>query len=199
MTSFVELAVRNMDKGRNRPAQIEQRMQFDRGLRLAERRPRKQRQAQIDGCRIQRIDRTVEFHRQRFVGIESSRDPDQGLSKLAMDTPVSPLVGIGQVAACDFSLDTEVVELCRLRTKTGLDVAQALPVRQLSKRHTQKLVETAETAHVAIASVFDHQSAKRVPGCKLHHLDENELARVHRCLPDKARKSAQIVDTRSSR
>ncbi len=47
-----QLAVRDVNEGRNRSAQIEQRMQFYRALRFAEARPRKECQTQVDGARV---------------------------------------------------------------------------------------------------------------------------------------------------
>lgn len=195
----VQFPIRDVDEGRNGPAQIEQRMQLDRGLRLPERRPRKQRQAQVDGRRIQGIDRAVQFHRQRFVGIQPPRNPDQGLGELAMDAPVPRFVRIGQVALGDIAADAQVVELGRLRTQTGLDVAQTLPVGKLGEGHAQELIQATEAAHIAVAPVLGHQTTKGMPWRELHHLSEYELARVHRSLRDKVRKDAKIGVSRSNR
>src|SRR5208282_21428 len=49
---LVHLAVADMDEGRDVAAQVEQRVQLDRLLVRAKRRPREYRQAQIDGGRI---------------------------------------------------------------------------------------------------------------------------------------------------
>ena len=49
----MNLAVRNADEGRDVAAQVQQRVQFDGGLVLAEPGPREQRQTQVDGGRIQ--------------------------------------------------------------------------------------------------------------------------------------------------
>ena len=53
---LVHLAVADVDEGRDVAAQIEQRVQFDRRLGRAKWRPRKHRQAQIDGRRVERVD-----------------------------------------------------------------------------------------------------------------------------------------------
>ena len=52
----VELAVGYMDETRDISAQIQQRVHLHRCLGRAEMRPRKQRQAKIDGRRIERVD-----------------------------------------------------------------------------------------------------------------------------------------------
>ena len=61
--------------------------------------PREQRQAQIDGRGIERVDGLLEVDAKRFVEVEPTRDPDQVLGKLGIDTPVARFVGIGQRAA----------------------------------------------------------------------------------------------------
>ena len=52
----VQLAVRDVDEARDAAPQIEQRVHLHRRLGGAKVRPRKHRQAQVDGGRIQRID-----------------------------------------------------------------------------------------------------------------------------------------------
>jgi hypothetical protein len=47
-----------------------------------------------------------------------------------------------------------VVQLTGLRAEASFDVAQAVPIRQLSESHAQKLIKAAEGADVEIASVF---------------------------------------------
>ena len=48
----VELALRDVDEARDTAAQVEQGVQLDRALGLAELRPREQREAQVDGRRV---------------------------------------------------------------------------------------------------------------------------------------------------
>src|SRR5271155_1282777 len=84
---LVHLAVANKDKGRDIAAQIEQRVQFDRGLGRPKRRPRKYRQTQIDGRRIQRIDRILQVDPEGLVDIQRSGDGDQALGEVGVDAP----------------------------------------------------------------------------------------------------------------
>src|SRR5680860_1323350 len=66
---LVPLAVAAVDETRNIAPQVEQCMQLDRRLGDAERRPRKHRQAQVDGRCIQRIDCLAEFDAEGLVDI----------------------------------------------------------------------------------------------------------------------------------
>jgi len=92
-----------------------------------------------------------------------------------------------------------MIELGRLRAQTCLDVAQALAVGQLREGHREKLVQATEAAHVEIAAILRHQTAKDMPRRELHELCEYEIASVHRCLPGKSRKTADIGIPNSNR
>jgi len=166
-------------------AQVEQRVQLDRRLRMAKRGPRKQRQAKVYGGGIQRVD---------GIGHDN-----EGLGEFVVDTPVARLVGIGQGAAADVATDAEVVELGGLRSQTSFDVAQALAIRQLRKGHAQELIQAAEAADVEVATVLLDQSPESVPRRELHHLGKDQLASVHRRPPGKSRKPAPGCVRRSSR
>ena len=80
-----------------------------------------------------------------------------------VDAPVAHLVDIAQVATDDVFSDTGLVKLGGLRTKAGLDVAQAFPVGQLGESHAEKLIHAPEGTHVEIATVLGNQSTKCVP------------------------------------
>ena len=54
--NVVQLAIRDVDKTRNVAPQVEQRVHLHRRLGGAEVRPRKDRQAQSDGRRVQGVD-----------------------------------------------------------------------------------------------------------------------------------------------
>lgn len=133
-----------MDEARNGAAQIEQRVQPDRCLGGAEQRPRKYRQAQVDGRGIQDIDRVGQVHAEGLAGIELSCRHDQTFAELGIDAPVAFLVGIGQRGTADGGAQTHVVELGRLRLETGLDVAQALPIGQRGKGYAAVLFGAAQ-------------------------------------------------------
>jgi hypothetical protein len=116
---IVQFAVGNMYKTRDIPAQVQQRMHLDRCLGASKRRAWRQRQAQIDGGGIQRVNRVRQIQFLTFLGV---------------DPPVSSLVGIGQSRALDRRANAHVVQLCLLCREAGLDIAQTFPVGQLCKR-----------------------------------------------------------------
>jgi len=141
---FVHLAVGDMNKAGNIPAQIEQRVQLDGGLRRPERCPRKNRQAQIDRRRVERVNRFRQIHPEGFLGIQAARDTDQALGEARVDTPIAGRIGVGERVARDIAANPQVIELRRLRSKARLDISQALSVGQLREGHAQVLVQTRE-------------------------------------------------------
>ena len=165
------------------PAQIQQRVQLDRRLGRAERRPGKDRQAQIDRGGIERVDGVLEIEPERLVGVKSPGRADQALREVAVDAPIARRVGIGQRVARDRAAKSQVIELGALRTQTRLDVAQALAIGQLREGHAQVLVETREPLDLVLARVARDAAMERVQRQMLHHLREHELAQVHRSLP----------------
>jgi hypothetical protein len=58
--------------------------------------PGTQGEADIDACRVQRINRIVEFDAESVIGVEGTSDADQNLRQIRIDAPVPLLVGIGQ-------------------------------------------------------------------------------------------------------
>src|SRR5574337_2072709 len=82
---IVAFAVRDMNEGRNSAPQIEQRMELDRALAYAKARPGEERQTQIDGGRIERIDRMRQFQAEAVLGGALARRMDQAEGDIRID------------------------------------------------------------------------------------------------------------------
>src|ERR1019366_4909661 len=136
----MHLAICNADKRWDIAAQIQQRVQFDSGLVLTEPCPREQREAEIDGGGVQRIQARVQIDADPIVDIQWPGDRDQGLRKISEDSPVARLVGIGQSSTRPLAAKSPVVKLAAYGPQTSLNIAQAFAVGELSKAHRQKLV-----------------------------------------------------------
>ena len=65
----VEFAVRDVDEARNVAPEIEQGVYFHRRLGRPEMRPRKDRQAEINGRRVERVDGVGQFQPKVVAGI----------------------------------------------------------------------------------------------------------------------------------
>lgn len=179
---LVHLAVADVDEGRDVATQIEQRVQFDRRFGPPKWRPRKHRQAQVDGGGIQGIDRLFQVDSERFVDIQRARHRDQALRKVCVDAPIAHRIRIGERIACDRRANPEVVQLRALGAQTRLDVAQALPKGQLGKRHAQKLIQARKRLHLPLARITTHDASKRVQRQMLHDLRKHQLSRIHNVL-----------------
>src|SRR5882672_5598283 len=70
-------------------------------------------------------------------GVQLPCNANQRLGELAVETPVAPLVGIGQVAPREVAAQSQVIRLGRVRFQTRLDVPQALAEGDLGERHAQ--------------------------------------------------------------
>jgi hypothetical protein len=175
----VDLARGDPDEARDIAAQVEQRVYLHRRLPGGVARPGKQRHAQIDQRRIQRIDGIVQIDCQGFVRVQRPRGVDQSLRQLRVDAPIALLVGLGKGAARNAPTQAQVIELGRLAAQTGFDVAQALAMRELREGHAQELIDAGEALDVSLAAILRHQSAKSLPRHVLHQLSEHQSAGVH--------------------
>src|SRR5216683_2367662 len=75
--NVVQFSSGNLNKSGDRATQIEQGVQLDGSFVRAKSSPGEHRQAEIDGGRVQGIDRVVEVETERLVGIHWTRDMDE--------------------------------------------------------------------------------------------------------------------------
>ena len=176
----VKLAIRDVDEARNRATQIDLRVQLDGALAPAKPRPRKEGEAEVDGRRIESVDRLLQFHAERVVGVELARTLDEGMSEIGINAPVARFVGIGEGAASNVSTEAGVIELCPHCTQTDLDIAQPIAIRELGKGHAEELVEAREVADAMIAFVSSDASVEGVLGQEIQKLREDTATCVHR-------------------
>ncbi len=176
---FVHLAVADMNKRRNIAAQIEQRVQLDRAFGRTEGRPGKHRQTQIDGGRVQRVHRILQIDAEGFVGVKRPRNRNQALRIIGIDAPVAHRIGVGQSVARHRRAKSQMIELARLRTQAGLEIAQALPIGELREGHGEKLVQARKRFDLALAPIVRHATAKGRQRQMLHHLRKHQLALIH--------------------
>jgi hypothetical protein len=131
----VQFAVADVGKTREIATQIEQLVNLHRRLGGSKRRPRKQRERQVDRGGVQRVRGVGQIDAKGFVDIQLSGNADQALREVGVDPPVARRVRVGQRMARDLPADTHVVELLGLRAQTGIDVPQTLAKRELGERH----------------------------------------------------------------
>ncbi len=178
----VHLAIGDADKRGDIAVQVEQGVHLDGGFVLPELRPREQRQTQIDGRGIQRVEAVVEIHTDGIGGIEGPRDADQHVREVGEDAPVMRLVGVGQRRTRHLSTEAQVIQLGTQSTKACLDIAQALAISQLSKSHCQILVPAREAAQAGGAIVTSYATTKFPIRQEADQLREHRATLVHRPL-----------------
>ena len=176
---IVQLALRDMDEGRNIAPQIEQRMEFDCTFVFAKARPGKERQTQIDSRRIEGIDRMRQLDAKVVLGIELASCLDQPEGEVLVNAPVARLVGIGQGAASNSAANTQVIEPGGVRAQAGLDVAQTFPIGQLREGHAQELIEMRKGECRIAPRVLGHASPEGMQRQMVHELGEHQLSRMH--------------------
>jgi len=176
---LVQFAVADVDENRDIAAQIEQRVQLDRRLGAAKRRPRKDRQAQVDRGGVERVDGFLQIHAKRIVGVELAGHADQALREVRVDPPIPDLVRIRQSAARYAAANPHVIELFAMRAQTSFDIAKTFPIGQLRKRKAQKLLEASEAFDLVLPAISGDTTTKRRQRQVLGQLGENQLACVH--------------------
>ncbi len=175
----MKLAVADMQESRDISVQIEQSVELHSRLGRAERCPRKQRQAQIDSCRVESVDGVVELNSKRLAGIEVAGRADQTFGEIGIDAPVARRVCIGEGVAGHPTTDAHVIDLLRLSAQARLDVAQALPEGQLRKHHDQELIHARENLELVLPAVARQAATEGLLRQMLDQLGEHRLAGEH--------------------
>ena len=108
-------ARRNVNERWDVAAQVKQGVHLHRRLGASEMRPREDREAQVDGGGVERVDGVAEICSEAVIGMQVAGGPDQGLGEVGVDAPVASLVRLGQRGARDRAAEAHVVELSGLR------------------------------------------------------------------------------------
>ncbi len=179
----VHLPVGDVNGSGNIAAQIHQRVQFDGRLGRPERRPREDRQTQVDGRGIERVYRLGQVHTEGFFGVQAACEADQPLGEARVDAPIAGRIGIGQGVAGYVAANPQMIELRRLRSKARLDISQTVSVGQLREGHAQVLIETREALDLVLPRITREATAERRLRKMAHQLRKPELALMHRVTP----------------
>jgi hypothetical protein len=165
-----------MDETGDRSAQVEQRVHFDRRFCRTEIRPGKQRQTQIDGCAVERINRVGEIKANIVFDIKFACALDQNGGQIRPHTPIAQLVGVSQSRLCDGLAQSHAVQFCGLSAETGLDVAQALAIGDLRKSHNAEMFRAPKRSDADVAAILPDNAIKTRPWNEIHDLRKEGLA-----------------------
>ena len=168
------------DDGGKVALESQQGVEFDGGLVLPKRGPRKQRETQVNGGGVQRIGGGLEFKTERFIGVKRGGLPDEDVGEIGKDAPVAIFIGIGQSAAGGVLADAGVVEFRAEGRQAGFDVAQTFAPDQLGKRQHEELFISGEFADAAVAVVTGDTLVELVFGEEVEELGEDGATFVHK-------------------
>ena len=173
-------ARRDNDDGGKVALQGQPRMQFDRRLVSPKRGPRKEREAQINGGRVQCIGRRLEFKVERLIGVERGGLLDEEVGKVSKNTPVAVFIGVGQGAAGRGLADAGVIELGAEGRQTGFDVAQAFAPGQLGEGEHEEVFVSRKFADAEVAVVTGDTLVEFVFWEEVEELGEDGATFVHK-------------------
>ncbi len=145
----VSVARRTVNERWEVAAPVEPGVPLPRRLGAAAMGPGEDREAAVDGCGVERVDRVVEIDAEAVIGIPAVRGPDQGLGEVGVEAPVPSLVGLGQRVARDLAPEAHVVGLAGLGAPAGLEVTPAFPGGQLGERHAATCAKTRLPVYMA--------------------------------------------------
>ena len=177
---LVGLAVRDVYESRYIASQIQQSVQPHCRLGLSERRPRKNRQTQIDGGCVERVNRRLQIDGQWLAGVQRTGNANEMLRQVGVDLPRTRGVCIGQrVARNRLTTKPHVIQPPGLGAQIDLDVSKRFPIGQLGECHRKELIQTREVVNFVIAPIFGYAAAKGAQRQVRHELRKHELALVH--------------------
>ena len=182
----VDFPLRNRHEGGNRAVEVDHGVDLHCGLRSAKARPRKQGHAKVDDRGVQSVDNLIDFLDVSFFRIQFPRLSHENTGELEIDAPVSPLVGVGDVASCDGSANAHRVEKLSLRSQACLDVAQTFAVSKLSEDHAEELVASREALGHPRHRILRYASFELFAMDQGSNLREDKSAGVHACQSQQA-------------
>jgi hypothetical protein len=154
-------------------------MQLDSTFATPKLAPGKQRQAPIDGRRVEGLDGLGQVHAESFLAVEFAGTANQFLREVAVDAPVANLVGGGQGVARNLSPETPVIEFGLLGAQTSFDVAQAATISELREQQTKELIPAGEVFDLAVALGAIDTKLKVIGREKVQELRKNTAAKIH--------------------
>jgi len=170
------------DDGGKVALESQQGVEFDGGLVPAESRPRKEREAEVNGGGVQRIGGGLEFKAKGFLGVKRGRLLNKNVGEIGEDTPVPLFIGHRQRVAGGGLADAGVIEFRAEGRQTGFDVAQTFAPRQLGERQHEELFVGGQLADAEVAVVTGDTLVEFVFGQEVEELGEDGATFVHKVI-----------------
>ena len=138
---------------RDVPVQIQKGMEFYCPFAFPELGPGEKGQTEVDGGRIQGIDRLIQFDTEGIGGVKFSGFRNKDLSEVGINPPVPGLIGMREGIAGNLPPDAQMIKSGLGCPQADLDIPEAFPVGELSECHAEVLVPAREADHLVIAVV----------------------------------------------
>ena len=158
--------------------QVNLSVQLDRRLCAAEMGPGEHRQAQVDSGSVHGINHLIKIESIGVCGIKVSCLANKDLSECFIDTPVSMLVGIGEVRSGDIAANAHRIAV-GTTTETRFNVAETLTESDLRKDHCEKLITGGHALACPRHRVLVDAPRQLLWVECIGNLSKNKASRVH--------------------
>ena len=155
-------------------------VEFDGGLALPKRGPRKQRETPVHRGGIPRVSRRLEFEAKGFIGAERGGWLEEPLGEVGKDAPVPLFVGPRQRVAGGGLSEAGVVEFRAEGRQTGFDVAQTFAPSPWCECPHEELFVGGQLADAEVAVVTGDTLVEFVLGQEVEELGEDGATFVHK-------------------
>ena len=175
----VNLSLGDRDECRDGSVQVDHGVELDSGFSLSKPSPRKEAHAQVYRGRNDSVYDFVYFRYVSISSVQLASFANKDLSEIEIDMPVPRLVGVGEIGSSHQPSYAHSVKQIGLGSKTCFDIAQALPVGELSESHAKELVPCGEALARSLHWMVGYASLELFPVDDIANLSENETACVH--------------------
>lgn len=173
----------DMDKRGNGAAKVHESVELDGSFFSTKARPGEKLQAQVDGGRIEGVDRFLQIGGEWFVCVKGAGLFDQDEHEVVLDAPVAALKGVGEGGARDGSSNARVIEFGADGAQADFDVAQRFAEGELGEGEGEKLIVAGEGLCAMIAPVALNTALKISVGKDVHDLRKDGPALVQGAPP----------------
>ena len=169
----------DVDASGDGTTQVDLGVHLDTCLGLPEVGPWKEGEGQIDGGRVQSIDRIVQIESEILAGIERSCRAHQTLGEVFPNPPVPVFVGIGERRFGKRLAEPKMVERFGSCVETSSNIAQTFPRGHLGEDHADELLSKSEMTYRGCEFVTLYNAVESLAVNQVENLREDEAAGVH--------------------
>jgi|GEM_PF-2066246 len=149
--------------------------------------PRKGCQREIDGGRIEGVDRVFEIQAEILSGIQRLGLANESFFKNLPDSPVALVVGVRESGLGNRLRESKTMQSRRSRIHISGDVAQSLALGQVGEDHADEPLATSEVPDPGLGVVAFHQAGKCLTINEAEELNKDVSSGVHRATPCRKR------------